>query len=69
MNTSSKTLRSLIDALAFANVNSLGEFRTMLHQIDRPAQPAPQATPHAPAAATCSAASFVPAVGHVQGAL
>jgi hypothetical protein len=69
MNTPSKTLKTLIDALAFANVNSLGEFRTMLHQIDGAGQSAHQPNPQASTAATCSASHFAPAVGHIQGAL
>jgi hypothetical protein len=69
MNTASKTLKTLIDALAFANVNSLGEFRAMLHQIDGAEQSSHQPTPHASAPATSSASHFAPAVGHIQGAL
>ena len=69
MNTSSKTLKSLIDALVFANVNSLGEFRAMLQQIDGTTQPEHRPTPHANAPATCSSSSFAPAAGHIQGAL
>ena len=69
MNTSSKTLKSLIDALAFANVNNLGEFRAMLQQIDGATQPEYRPTPHAIAPATSSSTSFAPAAGHIQGAL
>ena len=69
MNTSSKALKSLIDALAFANVNSLGEFRAMLHQIDVDTQSEHRPAPHAIAPATCSSTSITPAVSHIQGAL
>jgi hypothetical protein len=69
MNTPSKTLKSLLDALAFANVNSLGEFRAMLHQIDDTAHPTHKPVANDMTPATCSNSSFAPAVGHIQGAL
>lgn len=31
------SLKTLLDAMAFANVNNLGEFRALLRQVERPA--------------------------------
>ncbi len=47
------TLKTLFNALSFANVNNLGEFRTMLREVDAPAeknrQPTREVSEHAPA--------------------
>ena len=32
-----QTAKTLLGAMAFANVSNLGEFRTLLRQVDRPA--------------------------------
>jgi hypothetical protein len=39
MNTITQTGKTLLDALAFANVNRLDEFHAQLHRVDRPADP------------------------------
>lgn len=69
MNAPTQTLKALMNALAFANVNNLGEFRAMLHKVDAAEQSAHQPSPHASAPVTCSASDLTPAVGYVQGAL
>lgn len=38
MKAVSHTLKTVLDAMAFANVSNLGEFRAMLREIDRPAE-------------------------------
>lgn len=43
--TTVNRLKTLIDALAFANVNTLGEFRAMLRQVERPLE-ADKPRPH-----------------------
>jgi hypothetical protein len=40
MKAATQTIKTLLDAMAFANVSNLNEFRTMLREVDRPAEPA-----------------------------
>lgn len=69
MSTLIKTGKSIFNALAFANVNSLNELRTQLQQLDESAG----ATAETKQARTISAAArhfdAAPIVRHVQGAL
>lgn len=69
MNSLNPTLKSLLDALAFANVDNLGEFRAMLERSQRPAHaPADTAATDA-TPATRGNPALAPALGHIQGAL
>ena len=69
MSTSRKTGKTILNALAFANVNTLGEFRAVLRQIDEPAETAHPSASHdaTPPASDSSAAA--PALRHIHGAL
>lgn len=67
MNSLNPTLKSLLDALAFANVDNLGEFRAMLERSQRPAPADTAATDATPA--TRGNPALAPALGHIQGAL
>ncbi len=69
MNTMSQTAKRIYNALAFANVNNLGEFRTLLRQIDDPAVPADGPIPHGALSPASSVATDAHAIGHIQGAL
>jgi hypothetical protein len=63
MNTITK---KLFNALAFANVSNLGEFQTLLRQIDEPdTAELEMAQPDA----TAPSSAIAPIIGHIQGAL
>lgn len=63
MNT---LVKNIFNALAFANANNLGEFQTLLRQIDAPESPV-QETPSAKASAKELESAAV--LGHIQGAV
>lgn len=65
MNDISTTAKRIFNALAFANVSNLGEFHSLLRQID-----APDTAPE-PARARTNAqpAGNTPVLGHIQGAV
>ena len=58
--------QQLFNALSFANVSNLGEFRTLLNQIDAPDHSAKQ--PEQPKANSQTSDS-APILGHIQGAV
>lgn len=59
----------LLNALAFANVNTLDELRTQLRQIDTTSASGSDRTQHAPASAVSDASAVAPGIRHAQGAL
>lgn len=59
----------ILNALAFANVNNLSEFRTLLRQIDEPSAPGPQSTPRGPLSTASDSSSVTPVIRHIPGAL
>ena len=59
-------VKKIFNALAFANANNLGEFQTLLRQIDAP-EPPVQETPYAKANA--KELESAAALGHIQGAV
>ena len=66
MNVMSKTAKRILNALTFANAGNLGEFHTLLRQIDAPDTSAREpAQPRATARASGSA----PVLGQIQGAV
>ena len=69
MSTLIKTGRMILDALAFANVNNLGELRAQLHQLDKPAGSQAESKQSRTAAAASNHYDGSPIIHHVQGAL
>jgi hypothetical protein len=69
MNTLVTTGKSLLNALAFANVNNIDEFRSMLNQIDTLASSLAIPTQRRNVLEESSHSNFTPAIGHAQGAL
>ncbi len=63
MKTMTQTIKALLEAMAFANVSNLGEFRAMLRQVDRPAEPSLESDDVVPPA------SHIAVLSHAQGAL
>jgi len=66
MNVMSKTAKRILNALTFANAGNLGEFHTLLRQID-----APDTSAREPAQprTTAQASGSAPVLGHIQGAV
>jgi len=66
MNAISKTANRLFNAMAFANVSNLGEFHTLLRQIDEPdhavREPAQPRT-------TAQSSDCAPLMGYAKGAV
>lgn len=60
------TLKQLLEAMSFANVNNLREFRGLLRQMDRPADAGQARPPHDAAPVH---AAIAPAGESAQGAL
>ncbi|HEX7971769.1 MAG TPA: hypothetical protein VF501_06070 [Thiobacillus sp.] len=69
MNASSKTGKTILNALAFANVNTLGEFRALLRQIDEPTEPARQSASHDATPPAPDGSAAAPTLRHIHGAL
>lgn len=69
MNTLVTTGKSLLNALSFANVNNIDEFRSMLNQVEAPASSPAILTQRRDAFEESSHSAFTPAIGHAQGAL
>lgn len=68
MNAIIATGRKLVNALAFANVNSLNELRRTLNQIDVPADSPGVPSQHNVIFPESSRSTFMPAMGHIQEA-
>jgi hypothetical protein len=68
MNPLRKTGKTILNALAFANVSTLRELRTQLRQIDAPAEPTCTAAPREATPRT-SDTPGAPTLPHIQGAL
>jgi hypothetical protein len=66
MNALRKTANKIFNALAFANVSNLGEFRTLLRQIDEADATANEVPPRG---TISQPSTSTPLVGHIQGAL
>lgn len=66
MNDMDTTVKKLFKALAFANAGNLGEFRTLLRQID---EPDTSVLERAQSGAIAQASASAPVIGHIQGAL
>jgi hypothetical protein len=66
MNAMSKTAKKIFNALAFANVSNLGEFHTLLRQIDEPDASVRERDQTRTNSQPCGNA---PLMGHIQGAL
>lgn len=69
MNAHTPTVKKILNALAFANVNNLGEFRALLHQIDAPAGLDQAPAQHGAISPSSGNAAGAPLVGCLQGAL
>ncbi|MHB1084829.1 MAG: hypothetical protein ACYCZA_08310 [Thiobacillus sp.] len=69
MNALITTGKSLINALAFANVSNIDEFRSMLNQVDAPARSSDDLAQRSVAPEAFNHSVFAPAIGHIQGAL
>jgi len=69
MNETNTTAKKLFNALAFANVSTLGEFRTLLRQIDEPAAPVNAPAQHGTISLASSSSAVAQAIGPIQGAL
>ncbi len=68
MSSSSMNLKSLLDALAFANVDNLGDFRALLNQSRQPVHAASAETAVDAATTERGTSALAPAMGHIQGA-
>ncbi len=66
MNTLRKTAKTILNALAFANVSTLRELRAQLRQIDAPAEPTCMPAPRKGTPRTSDAP---PALHPMRGAL
>ena len=64
MNAIFSTGKTLLNALAFANVNGIDELRSKLERIDAPATATADAAEH-----VAAQPSYSPSIKHVQGAL
>lgn len=64
MNEISTTAKRIFNALAFANVSNMGEFHSLLRQIDAPDTPARE---QAQARVNAQPAGNTPVLGHIQG--
>lgn len=69
MNDMDTTVKKLFKALAFANVSTLGEFRTLLREIDEPAVSVNEPAQHGTLSLASSSSAVAQAIGHIQGAL
>lgn len=69
MNAISQTAKKILNALVFANVDNLGEFRTLLCQIDAPAGPDQEPAQHGAISRSSGSSAGTPVIGHAQGAL
>jgi hypothetical protein len=69
MNAITKTGKTLLNALAFANVDNLSEFRTLLNQVDAPANPDHSPTQQGATSASSSRSTVAPVIQPIQGAL
>lgn len=65
MNDISTTAKRIFNALAFANVSNLGEFHSLLRQIDAP----DIARKSAQARTIAQPSGNTPVLGHIQGAV
>jgi len=65
MNAINTTAKRIFNALAFANVGNLGEFHSLLRQIDAPDTAREAAQPKTMAETSGNA----PVLGHIQGAV
>lgn len=65
MNDISTTAKRIFNALAFANVGNMGDFHSLLRQIDAPDTAREPAQPRTIAESSGNA----PVLGHIQGAV
>ncbi|MDP1645433.1 MAG: hypothetical protein Q8L71_08020 [Thiobacillus sp.] len=69
MDATTKTAKRILNALAFSNVNNLGEFRALLQQIDESGDPAYKPDSHDATPPASGNSPVTPYLHHIQGAL
>ncbi len=62
-------MTKILNALAFANVSNLGEFRSLLRQIDPPSAPVQDENQHRTISAEFDTPVATPGIRHAQGTL
>jgi hypothetical protein len=62
-------MKRILTALSFANVNSLGELRTLLHQVDQPSASDKVKSQYGSRSSIPESSSVSPRPRHAQGAL
>jgi hypothetical protein len=69
MNAITKTGKTLLNALAFANVDNLSEFRALLNQVGAPASLDHAPTQQGAMSSSSSHSPVAPVIQPIQGAL
>lgn len=69
MNTIISTGKSILNALAFANVNRIDELHMGLNQMDTAASTAGETARRDRKLSASTHTAFSPSIGHIQGAL
>ena len=62
-------MKKILNALTFANVNNLGEFRALLRQIETSSASNQDLTQHGSVSSLSGTSSVPPGIGHAHGAL
>lgn len=69
MHAINKTAKTILNALAFANVSNLDEFRALLLKIDAPTSPDHESAQHGAISSSSGSYAGTPVIGRIQGAL
>lgn len=69
MNAMIQAGKTILNALAFANVSNLGEFRAMLRQIEQPSASGHEQAPHGMVSAVSDSPAVAHGIQHARGAL
>jgi hypothetical protein len=69
MNTIISAGKSILNALAFANVNRIDELHMELNQIDATVSASGDPSQHRTNLSSSNHTGFTPSTGHIQGAL
>ncbi|MGE5320155.1 MAG: hypothetical protein ACM3KD_08240 [Hyphomicrobiaceae bacterium] len=62
-------MKRILNALTFANVNNLGELRSLLRQVDQPSASQKDQAQLGSLSSLSHASSAAPGIRHAQGAL